>query len=206
MYFFVFSSRRRKQNKFIDILLQLPWGHLLKWLNWDDWRLKSNLLLCYIPKAFLPTALMAESKFCYRATQITKRFSAVVDPEYVYKPLSCVSVREIKSVLADPKWRLTPLMTERWHRILFRLAPKAPDPPNWFSLFKRPNHERHHCQSDGFHFQIRLSLLFITDEKLSDILSQIYRQQSQLVYIQTTLWWSHMRTYAFSASVRAHRV
>lgn len=48
---------------------------------------------------------------------------------------------------------------------LFRLAPQAPDPPNWFSVFKRPNHQRRDCQSVCFHFQIQRSLLFITDKQ-----------------------------------------
>ncbi len=83
------------------------------------------------------------------------------------KPPSCTSVCvwEINSALAIPECRLKLLMTERWHRILFCRAPRAPDPPNWCSVFKRPNHQKHDCQFDCLRFWIQLSLLFITDKQ-----------------------------------------
>lgn len=124
-----------------------PLGHLLKWL------LSSYFLFHF--KSLHIIHLTAGWKTARDSP--VYRFNVAPQSKFF-----CASLCEKKSTLAVPDCWLKMLITELWHCCL---APQAPDPPNWFSVFKRAHHQRCDCQSACFYFQIHLSLLFITDKQ-----------------------------------------
>lgn len=101
---------------------------LLKQLMAFDIKYLIYILLCVtIQKALRrATRLTAERK------QIIKPFNADETRDvFVKQKKTCFC--ETQSVSAVVPGRLLKLpMTERWHWVALRRAPRAPDPPNWF--------------------------------------------------------------------------
>lgn len=82
----------------------------------------------------------------------------------------------------------------------FPFIPQAPDPPNWVSLFKRPNLQRHGCQPVCFQFQIQLYYLWLTT-KLTKIL--LDTDEKPDLYVQTQ-WKRSWTPCTFALPLKTH--